>query len=122
MLRGSAGDFYFFALAADFVSAVPALSAAPAAVSVGGTTAAGRPPLMGFMVEAEAAEAEAQARSPAGVLVPTADATTAAIAALCSACVMVNSMYLKAVSGCGPSGYGDYLGVTVSSHASFRFI
>ena len=91
-LMGLAGDFLFFALA-NFAAAAPMMMVAPVAVPMGGTMAVVRFPLI-----------TAQDWSPADALVPTAPATTAAMAAACSACVMFRCRSLMAASVLGPGG------------------
>ena len=87
-LRGTSGDFEFFAsdnfaaaapATAAPATAAPATVAAPAAAPMGGTTKVGRPTLMEMMAKT------AQYHSPAGTLAPATGAT----AATCSARVMI---------------------------------
>ena len=92
------GVFYFFA-SADFAAAEPVTEVTLATVPMGGTTAAGRPPLVTAMaaalVETASVAAAEQAWSPSGALVPT----VAVAAASCSGCVTVRHRSLNAASG-----------------------
>ena len=89
---------------------------------MGGTMAAGFPPLMMVMavVAVVAAVAAIWARSTADALVPMVDAIEAATEAACLARMMVNCMSLKAASSFSPSGSGEYPWGKVGSQPSLR--
>ena len=80
-----------------FAAAAPETAAVPAAVPMGGNMVAGCPLLM--VVMAVAAAAAAQARSPVGMLVPTAAVTAEVTAASYLSDMIVSRMSLIAASG-----------------------
>ena len=98
---------------ADFAAAAPEAEVAPEAVHVGGTMVVA---VFLLLMVVMTAAATVWAWSPEGELVPVEAVTTAAMAEMCSTCVMDICISSMAANDCGPS---EYPAGKFGSHASF---